>query len=210
MTMTSLSSSNTVAAVFCWVCVNILLWNLDRLVWFHVQIGAFSTACSCGTFVGVSQGLLSACSEKLAFFFGLALLNVNNPHLFTLREQLVTLLHDNTAICFRLLLPIIARKALLLISQSMPVTPPSSATIHDHGNSTLPSNMSYADRLTNFAYLYGTFPTAPSVAIYASKFNLEIDRVGWLHIVVRAPVSLPLSVNGTSCWFLNRLSLRAR
>lgn len=31
--------------------------------------------------------------------------------------------------------------------------------------------------LSNFAFLYGVFPTAPSVAIYASQYNMEIEIV---------------------------------
>ena len=31
--------------------------------------------------------------------------------------------------------------------------------------------------LSNFAFLYGVFPTAPSVALYASQFNMELEVV---------------------------------
>uniref|UniRef100_A0A674AHI6 G protein-coupled receptor 155 n=1 Tax=Salmo trutta TaxID=8032 RepID=A0A674AHI6_SALTR len=31
--------------------------------------------------------------------------------------------------------------------------------------------------LSNYAFLYGVFPTAPSVAIYASQYNMELDVV---------------------------------
>lgn len=37
--------------------------------------------------------------------------------------------------------------------------------------------------LSNYAFLYGIFPTAPSVAIYASHYNMELQ-------VVRARVGL--------------------
>lgn len=32
--------------------------------------------------------------------------------------------------------------------------------------------------LSNFAFLYGVFPTAPSVAIYAGHYNMELEVVG--------------------------------
>ncbi|CAL8257631.1 unnamed protein product [Arctogadus glacialis] len=35
--------------------------------------------------------------------------------------------------------------------------------------------------LSNFAFLYGVFPTAPSVALYASQFNMELEVVSSLH-----------------------------
>ncbi len=31
--------------------------------------------------------------------------------------------------------------------------------------------------LSNYAFLYGVFPTAPSVAIYASQYNMELQVV---------------------------------
>lgn len=31
--------------------------------------------------------------------------------------------------------------------------------------------------LSNYAFLYGVFPTAPSVAIYASHYNMELQVV---------------------------------
>lgn len=35
--------------------------------------------------------------------------------------------------------------------------------------------------LSNFAFLYGVFPTAPSVAIYAGHYNLELEVVSTVH-----------------------------
>ncbi|XP_056464849.1 integral membrane protein GPR155-like [Gadus chalcogrammus] len=35
--------------------------------------------------------------------------------------------------------------------------------------------------LSNFAFLYGVFPTAPNVALYASQFNMELEVVSSLH-----------------------------
>lgn len=31
--------------------------------------------------------------------------------------------------------------------------------------------------LSNFGFLYGTFPTAPGVFVYATHFNVEVDLV---------------------------------
>lgn len=31
--------------------------------------------------------------------------------------------------------------------------------------------------LSNFGFLYGTFPTAPSVFVYATHFNIDADLV---------------------------------
>jgi len=31
--------------------------------------------------------------------------------------------------------------------------------------------------LSNYAFLYGGFPTAPSVAIYAAQYNMELEVV---------------------------------
>lgn len=32
--------------------------------------------------------------------------------------------------------------------------------------------------LSNYAFLYGIFPAAPGVAIFASQFNMEVEIVG--------------------------------
>ncbi len=36
--------------------------------------------------------------------------------------------------------------------------------------------------LSNYAFLYGVFPTAPSVAIYAVYYNAELEVVSHLHL----------------------------
>lgn len=41
--------------------------------------------------------------------------------------------------------------------------------------------------LSNYAFLYGVFPTAPSVAIYAVYYNIELEVVSCLHL----PSNLP-------------------
>lgn len=55
-------------------------------------------------------------------------------------------------------------------------------------NSTSPNHTS----LSNFAFLYGVFPTAPSVALYAGHYNMELEVVK-----VYLNCNLP--------WFLMRL-----
>ncbi len=37
--------------------------------------------------------------------------------------------------------------------------------------------------LSNFAFLYGVFPTAPSVAIYAGHYNMELEVVSLVDAV---------------------------
>lgn len=36
--------------------------------------------------------------------------------------------------------------------------------------------------LSDYAFLYGVFPTAPSVAIYAVYYNAELEVVSCLHL----------------------------
>lgn len=36
--------------------------------------------------------------------------------------------------------------------------------------------------LSNYAFIYGVFPTAPSVAIYAVYYNAELEVVSYLHL----------------------------
>lgn len=47
--------------------------------------------------------------------------------------------------------------------------------------------------LSNFAFLYGVFPTAPSVALYAAQFNMELEVVSGR----RSP--LTFSLGSTLC-----------
>lgn len=44
-----------------------------------------------------------------------------------------------------------------------------------------PGNSSSANRtgLSDYAFLYGVFPTAPSVAIYASQYNMQLEVVSF-------------------------------
>lgn len=39
--------------------------------------------------------------------------------------------------------------------------------------------------LSNFGFLYGTFPTAPGVFVYATQFNVEADLVSVIFLPIR-------------------------
>ena len=79
---------------------------------------------------------------------------------------------------FRLVLPVLIRQILLLLHNWIPVVNPhaglDTASYH---NGTWFGNMSYLSILGNYGFLYGTLPTAPTVVIYAAKFDVEADRV---------------------------------
>lgn len=61
-----------------------------------------------------------------------------------------------------------------LCSLVMPLVCKDMVDILDVGvNSTSANHTS----LSNFAFLYGVFPTAPSVAIYAGQYNMELEVV---------------------------------
>lgn len=45
----------------------------------------------------------------------------------------------------------------------------------DAGNSSSVNHTSLSD----YAFLYGIFPTAPSVAIYASQYNMQLEVVSF-------------------------------
>ncbi|XP_051786578.1 integral membrane protein GPR155 isoform X3 [Erpetoichthys calabaricus] len=53
--------------------------------------------------------------------------------------------------------------------------------------------------LSNYAFLYGVFPTAPSVAIYASQYNMELEIVT-SGMVISTFVSAPIMY--VSAWLL--------
>ncbi|KAL1021746.1 hypothetical protein UPYG_G00017460 [Umbra pygmaea] len=53
--------------------------------------------------------------------------------------------------------------------------------------------------LSNYAFLYGVFPTAPSVAIYASQYNMELDVVT-SGMVISTFLSAPIMY--VSAWLL--------
>lgn len=62
-------------------------------------------------------------------------------------------------------------------------------------NSTSPNHTS----LSNFAFLYGVFPTAPSVAIYAAHYNMELEVVT-SGMVISTFLSAPIMY--VSAWLL--------
>ena len=43
-------------------------------------------------------------------------------------------------------------------------------------------NQTYSGLLADYSFLYGAIPTAPSVAIYASRYNLEVDMVRMISV----------------------------
>lgn len=88
-------------------------------------------------------------------------------------------------IAFRLIVPILARVLLLFLNNSIPVINPHSGLTDNYAriNGTGAENMTYLSLLSNFAFLYGTFPTAPTVVIYAANYGLEVDRVSWFCLV---------------------------
>ena len=45
------------------------------------------------------------------------------------------------------------------------------------------ANETETNQLSNFAFLYGTFPTAPSVFVYATKYNVLAEMVAGSMVV---------------------------
>ena len=65
-----------------------------------------------------------------------------------------------TVLSHRILLPIVADRILYLI---LP---------HYGANATISR-----DNISTFGFLYGTFPTAPTVFVFASQYNLAMEIV---------------------------------
>ncbi|KAL2087874.1 hypothetical protein ACEWY4_016702 [Coilia grayii] len=61
------------------------------------------------------------------------------------------------------------------------------------------SNSSNHSSLSNYAFLYGVFPTAPSVAIYAAQYNMELEVVT-SGMVISTFLSAPIMY--VSAWLL--------
>uniref|UniRef100_A0A4W3JA47 G protein-coupled receptor 155 n=1 Tax=Callorhinchus milii TaxID=7868 RepID=A0A4W3JA47_CALMI len=61
--------------------------------------------------------------------------------------------------------------------------------------------------LSNYAFLYGVFPTAPSVAIFASQYNMEMEIVT-PGMVINTFVSAPIMY--MSAWLLTIPSMHAK
>lgn len=58
----------------------------------------------------------------------------------------------------------------------MPVICKDMVDLLDNSNTSAANHTS----LSNYAFLYGVFPTAPSVAIYAVYYNAELEVVSYL------------------------------
>ncbi|XP_059417421.1 integral membrane protein GPR155-like [Carassius carassius] len=77
----------------------------------------------------------------------------------------------------------------------MPVICRGMVEVLDRGNR---SSMNHTS-LSNYAFLYGVFPTAPSVAIYASQYNMELEVVT-SGMVISTFLSAPIMY--VSAWLL--------
>ncbi|XP_078481964.1 lysosomal cholesterol signaling protein [Ciona intestinalis] len=98
-----------------------------------------------------------------------------------------------------LLLPILIRLFMYLFSTVLPVHGPPIT------NTTTNMSTSYLTTLTNFGFLYGTFPTAPSVIIYATKYGMEVDRLA-SGMVLCTTLSAPIMY--VSAWTLSIPSMQ--
>ncbi|XP_032879817.1 integral membrane protein GPR155 isoform X2 [Amblyraja radiata] len=127
------------------------------------------------------DGLASSFSGSALFYLGLTMVGQ------------ITKLKKSSVLAIILL---ITAKLLVLplISREM-------VELLDNGN----TEANYTS-LSNFAFLYGVFPTAPSVAIYASQYNMEIEIVS-PGMVINTFVSAPIMY--VSAWLLTVPSMDA-
>lgn len=58
----------------------------------------------------------------------------------------------------------------------MPLTCKDVLELLDPANSSSVNHTSLSD----YAFLYGVFPTAPSVAIYAAQYNMQLEVVSFI------------------------------
>lgn len=85
---------------------------------------------------------------------------------------LITQLHEYIFVClsqchpFSLIMPLVCKDMVDILDTGV--------------NSTSANHTS----LSNFAFLYGVFPTAPSVAIYAGHYNMELEVVCSLNVTI--------------------------
>ncbi|KAM9366011.1 lysosomal cholesterol signaling protein [Pholidichthys leucotaenia] len=136
----------------------VVLQVLKNPIVFMVMIGIISH------FV-LGQRIPAVLSE---FIDGLAN-SFGGAALFYLGLTMVGQLHKLTRDTGVALILLITAKLLV-----MPLVCKDMVDILDTGmNSTSPNHTS----LSNFAFLYGVFPTAPSVAIYAGHYNMELEVV---------------------------------
>ena len=54
----------------------------------------------------------------------------------------------------------------------------------DHTNTSAANHSS----LSNYAFIYGVFPSAPSVAIYAAHYNMELEVVRGFFVFILPPL----------------------
>uniref|UniRef100_UPI00398F3DD1 lysosomal cholesterol signaling protein-like isoform X1 n=1 Tax=Pristiophorus japonicus TaxID=55135 RepID=UPI00398F3DD1 len=128
------------------------------------------------------DGLASSFSGSALFYLGLTMVG----QIKKLRKNsFVAIILLITAKL--LILPLISREMVELL---------------DNGN----TEANYTS-LSNYAFLYGVFPTAPSVAIYASQYNMEIEIVT-PGMVINTFVSAPIMY--VSAWLLTIPSMHTQ
>ncbi|CAK8697984.1 lysosomal cholesterol signaling protein-like isoform X2 [Clavelina lepadiformis] len=118
------------------------------------------------------------------------------------QQKGVKLLLPSTLIIAKILvLPILAHTFFLVLSNVLPIMPPNHGMEGDviSSNYTSFGNMSYKAILANYAFLYGTFPTAPTVVVYAGQYNLDIDLLA-TGMVACTTLSAPIMY--ISAWML--------
>ncbi|MBN3300293.1 GP155 protein, partial [Amia calva] len=109
--------------------------------------------------------------------------------LFYLGLSMVGQLRKLTKSTFVSLILLITAKLLV-----MPLICRNMVELLDKGNSSVNHTS-----LSNYAFLYGVFPTAPSVAIYAAQYNMELEIVT-SGMVISTFVSAPIMY--VSAWLL--------
>nr|XP_020457327.1 integral membrane protein GPR155-like isoform X2 [Monopterus albus] len=88
---------------------------------------------------------------------------------------------------------------ILLITAKLLVMPLVCKDMVDILNAEVNSTSANHSSLSNFAFLYGVFPTAPSVAIYAGHYNMELEVVT-SGMVISTFLSAPIMY--VSAWLL--------
>lgn len=99
-----------------------------------------------------------------------------------------------------ILLPILIRELVLGLGGVLPGYNPLGIMSNSSNSS------SYLMTLADYGYLYGTFPTAPTIAIYATKYGIEVDRLA-TGMVFCTSLSAPIMF--VSAWTLsmNKMSI---
>lgn len=120
------------------------------------------------------EGLASSFSGSALFYLGLTMVGQTSK---LKKSSFVALLLLITAKL--LIFPLICREMVELL---------------DHGNSAVNHTS-----LSNYAFLYGVFPVAPGVAIFANQFNMEVEIVT-SGMVISTFVSAPIMY--VSAWLL--------